>query len=123
MGLTRAIAYLMVVAMFTTLVVMLSLQIGGFRRHRHTSFLVLSIATVSGLFYLTLGVAQRLVPHGIFSVSTVLYLSSVLLLVQMIFGVWGTASLFKSYGRLSAGAGIEASMKTPNNRIERSPRE
>ena len=119
MNLTQVVAYFMAVALFITQIVMLSLQIGGFRRHRHTSFLVLSITTISGLFYLALGLTQRLAPRGIFSVSTVLYLTSALLLTQMILGVWGTASLFKSYGRLSAGVGTAAPVETPNNRMER----
>jgi len=90
-------------AALTTQVVMLTLQVRAFRRHGHQSFFLLSIATVCGVFYLALSFAIAWWLGGWTTAGVALYsVASLLALVQMTLGIWGTASLFRSYGRLAS---------------------
>ncbi len=101
------LARLLLVTPFVFALAYLALQAGAFSRYRHPSFLLLSIATVCGLLQLALQVGFAWWhPHhampGVWFWST-----TVALLLQLTLGLWGTAWLFSSYGRLvSASRGI-----------------
>ena len=98
------LSYFLVATMFATQLTMLTLQVTAHRRHHHRSFLLLSVATVSGLLYLGLpwtfagSLALRATPAAarVYDLT-----AAALLLTQMVLGVWGTASLFRSYASLS----------------------
>ena len=117
----KAFATIIVLLAFVTQLVMLSLQVGAFRRHRHVSFQLLAIATSCGILYVVGDLAFNFAFQKQFASSTFLYVMSAFLVVQMILGVWGTASLFNSYRHLSeVVAGKTSPDKTSNNRMERS---
>jgi protein-S-isoprenylcysteine O-methyltransferase Ste14 len=98
--------YFVLASTFITQLVMVSLQIRAFKRHRHLSFLLLSVATACGLLYIVasqiLGALRGTAfppPLWIFACATVP------LFAQMIVGVWGTVCLFRSYRQLSVATG------------------
>ena len=85
---------------------MLGLQVGASRRHRHRSFVLLSVATVCGIAYLLVGLALKMRLVDIVSLGLPLYyVSAILLVLQMTLGIWGTATLFQSYRELASSKG------------------
>jgi hypothetical protein len=115
------LSYFLIAAVFATQVAMLTLQVRALRRHGHRSFFLLSVATTCGLFYLALSVAKAWWFRESTSADVYLYSgAALLLLTQMAVGVWGTASLFRSYGRLASQRGPAADIAdAPNYRLER----
>jgi hypothetical protein len=88
---------------FRVQLVMLTLQVGAYRRHGHVSFLLLTIGTVCGFLFLTIPYAHRWWDGDGMPVSfTWFVISTMALLAQGVLAVWGTALLFKSYGALAA---------------------
>jgi hypothetical protein len=97
----QALAYFILIAEFITQLVMVWLQSRAFQQHKHVSFLLLLVATSCGLLYIVVGQILGLLRDTIFAPPVwVFALVSMLLFAQMIVGVWGTASLFRSYGQL-----------------------
>jgi hypothetical protein len=95
--------YFVLASTFVTQVAMVSLQMRAFKRHRHVSFLLLSIATACGLFYIVVGQILGALRGTPFAPPLWLFAcATVPLFAQMIVGVWGTVSLFRSYRQLSA---------------------
>jgi len=106
------VAVALTVAAFATQLVMLGLQAGALRRHRHRSFVLLSVATLCGIAFLVIRLVLKVwAPHAVALISTLYYLSVFCLVLQMILGVWGTASLFKSYRDLASAAGQSRSRR------------
>ena len=102
----QALAYLIVVAEFITQLVMVWLQSRAFQQHRHITFLLLSVSTSCGLIYMVAGQILGALRNTIFAPPLCLFASvTILVFAQMIVGVLGTASLFRSYGRLSGASG------------------
>jgi len=94
--------YFVLASTVITQVVMVSLQIGAFKRHRHVSFLLLSGATACGLLYIVVGQILGALRGTPFAPPLWLFAcATVPLFAQMIVGVWGTVSLFRSYRQLS----------------------
>src|SRR5258708_31325986 len=92
-------------ASFASAVVLLVLQLRAFRRHRHVSFALLSASTVGALIYFAIWEIMGLLTYKVLPTPIWLYLcATAFLLFQIIFGMWGTISLFKSYRRLSETA-------------------
>jgi hypothetical protein len=88
-------------ASFASAVVLLVLQLRAFRRHRHVSFALLSASTVGALLYFAIWEIMGLLTYKVLPTPIWLYLcATAFLLFQIIFGMWGTISLFKSYRRL-----------------------
>jgi hypothetical protein len=115
MALSAVARYTLIIAPFIVQIVMLSLQWDAYRRYSHRSFLILSTATVLGLLFLATPYAYRWWNGDGMPISVTAYAAwSAALLLQCILAVWGTASLFRSYGALAAATtrGPEA----PNNR-------
>jgi hypothetical protein len=105
--------YLVLASTFITQLVMVSLQIRAFRRHRHASFLLLSIATASGLFYIVVSQTLGEVRGSAFAPPLWLFACATIpLFAQMIVGVWGTASLFRSYRELSVAPGAVTDVRS-----------
>jgi hypothetical protein len=81
---------------------MLTLQARAFSRHRHMSFLLLSIATICAIIVLAIPFAFRyLFPRAFLSAEWSLVLT-LALVFQVVLGLWGTASLFRSYAQLAS---------------------
>lgn len=90
---------------FTSAVVLLALQIRAFRRHSHLSFALLSVATACGLLYFATAETMSFLAYKALSTPVWLYpCAAAFLVFQLIFGMWGTISLFRSYRRLSEAA-------------------
>jgi len=110
--------YALLTTPFLVQLVMLSLQVGAYRRHGHLSFLLLSVATVCGLLFLSIPSAYRWWNGSGMPISLTWYVIYALaLLAQCVLTLWGTASLFQSYAALAAAVPREsASAEAPNNR-------
>lgn len=95
---------------------MLTLQFRAFRVHRHRSFLLLSVATVSGILYLPYALVASPALRAIPSAESAYHLGSTAFVgLQMFLGAWGTASLFRSYAKLaSSAAALPTDARTPN---------
>jgi hypothetical protein len=102
---------------FTASLILLWLQVSAFRRNRHSSFLLLSIATVFGLIYLVLTVLGGFFLTSLTLRKIVFYSAGISLLTQFVVGVWGTAYLFRTYGQLHDAT--KANAQAPNQRLER----
>src|SRR5271167_4018567 len=97
---------LMQAASFASAVVLLVLQIRAFRRHSHVSFALLSATSVAALLYLVIWQIMALLAYNALPTPLWLYLcATAFFLLQIVFGMWGTVSLFKSYRQLSERVG------------------
>jgi len=97
---------LMQAASFASAVVLLVLQIRAFRRHSHVSFALLSATSVAALLYLIIWQIMALLAYEALPAPLWLYLlATAFFLFQIIFGTWGTISLFKAYRQLSEKVG------------------
>jgi hypothetical protein len=101
-------------------IALLVLQARAFRRHGHRSFLLLVLSTTCGLLYLVSLYALTYlagrgdpVPDSVPALWP--YIATILETGQVVLGLWGTASLFSSYGEL-ASAAAASSQAPPNNR-------
>jgi hypothetical protein len=104
---TAVLSYLAQAASFAAAVVLLVLQLRAFRRHHHLSFALLSVSTVAAvLYFFCWQIVAMLTYKGSSAPVWLNFLSTAFFLIQIIFGLWGTISLFNSYGELSeAGPG------------------
>ena len=98
-------AALMVVATFFTFVVFFWLQLSALRRHGHVSFLLLLIGTGCGLLSAGIAMLGRWLDAATTFPTFFYYVPGLLLLGQMVLGIWGTVLLFQSYGALSDASG------------------
>jgi hypothetical protein len=94
-------AAFMIVATFFTFVVFFWLQLSALRRHGHVSFLLLLIGTGCGLLSAGIGMLGHWLEAPAAFPTLFYYVPGILLLGQMILGIWGTVLLFRSYGALS----------------------
>src|SRR5882757_6104345 len=87
---------------FASAVVLLVLQIRAFRRHSHLSFALLSVSTVCASLYFAIAEIMGFFAYKALPTPAWLYpCGAAFLVFQLIFGMWGTISLFRSYRRLS----------------------
>ena len=102
---SQKLAYFVLASTFITQLVMVWLQVRAYREHKHVSFLLLSIGTTCALLYIVVGQILGFLRDTILAPPLwVFACATAFLFVQMIVGVWGTVSLFKSYGRLASPA-------------------
>jgi hypothetical protein len=94
------IYYTLLIVPYLACFVLLWLQVRAYRRHRHRSFLLLSVGSVSG--FLALVTRQT---YGWLTLSMAWYLAGpVLWLLSVSVGIWGTVALFQSYDEIAASA-------------------
>ena len=94
---------------------LLCLQVWAFRRYRHFSFLLLAISTTAGLFYFGVFGASYFFPVIAAHYLLFFILAACFFAVQVVFGIWGTVALFRSYGAL-----VSANLAgTPNYSLKR----
>jgi len=109
--------YTLLITPFLVHLAMLTLQVGAYRRDRHLSFLVLSVATMCGVIILISTFAIRWWSGSGMPVSSTWYVAlASALLVQGVLTVWGTASLFQSYGALAAA--VPQSVQPSGSRLK-----
>jgi len=83
-------------------IVILYLQLAAYRRNRHSSFVILAVSTVVALACLALMFLPSL---GLMHRSLASYFASVAAYaVYTVLAIWGTVSLFRSYGKLASAA-------------------
>jgi hypothetical protein len=105
MNLIGVVSDVMQAASLASAVVLLVLQIRAFRRHNHISFALLSASTVCALLYFAIWEIMGFLTYKALPSPVWLYpCAAAFLLFQIVFGTWGTISLFKSYRRLSETA-------------------
>jgi hypothetical protein len=98
------VSYVMLAMTLANACALLYLQVAAYRRHHHRSFLLLTFSTLTALLSLGVLVIPHLIPEtrawylGIFITSATFYF------IYAVLGVWGVASLFRSYGALQQGA-------------------
>ena len=114
--------YALLLTPFPVQLVMLILQFEAYRKHGHISFLLLGIATTFGILFLAIPLAY----HWLYGQGWPVFLSwrvaaSLALLAQAVLTVWGTASLFRSYGKLAAAARGSAAVTDASNNRWRGP--
>src|SRR5438132_10027440 len=85
------LARLLLAAPFVFQLAMLALQLRAFAQHRHVSFLLLSIATVCGLFYLSVQVWFLLWHPDKSMHGSWFWVTFVDLCFHYVLGVWGLA--------------------------------
>jgi len=83
-------------------IALLFLQVRALRKHHHHSFRLLALATIVALLSFGVLFVPRLVPKV--SDLSALIASALLYALYAVLGIWGTASLFRSYGALRQGA-------------------
>lgn len=85
-------------------ITVLVLQVAAYREHHHKSFLLLTLSTLMGFVALALMSAPR-VAASLTPDFPALYIgSAVFFAVSASLGVWGVASLFRSYRELRNAA-------------------
>ncbi|MET4615903.1 biotin transporter BioY [Stenotrophomonas sp. 2619] len=91
--------YLSLFALLAQLV-LLGLQLAAYRRHRHASFLVLSLASIIGLAYgVVIGLpyfTASAMPH----VLSLITVGGVIGIAATLLGITGTVLLFRTYREL-----------------------
>ena len=112
MSIESHVSYVLVVAMFLTQAIMFWLQFTASRRHRQRSFVLLWIGTLCGVMYLLLNVMPIATPIAADIETPIFYVSSLLVVVQMVLSIWGTAELFQAYRKLDAHAQINAGLNS-----------
>jgi len=98
------VSYIMQAMTWVNGLALLSLQFTAYRRHHHQSFLLLSVSTVVALIALVLLAIPSYVPELRSWYLTIYIASAVCYFVYAALGLWGTASLFRSYRILREGA-------------------
>jgi hypothetical protein len=83
---------------------LLYLQVVAYRRHHHQSFLLLTYSTLTALLSLGISLIPRFVPDARAWYLEFFIVSAVFYFIYAVLGVWGVASLFRSYGALRQGA-------------------
>ena len=79
---------------------LLCLQIVAFCRYRHFSFFLLAVSSVGGLAYFGLFGASYFFPSIAAYWQLSFILATCFFATQVVFGIWGTVALFRSYGAL-----------------------
>ena len=84
-------------------VVVLSMQVAAYRRHRHQSFFLLSWSTVLAFLATATMATPMFVPAARAWIGSILITGACLQFFYAVLGIWGVASLFRSYAALRQG--------------------
>ena len=83
---------------------LLVFQIAAYREHHHKSFLLLTLSTIAAFSSLALASAPRFFEDLRTVTAALLVGATTLYAIYMFLGIWGVASLFKSYRALRNAA-------------------
>ncbi|WP_092703885.1 hypothetical protein [Rhodanobacter glycinis] len=92
-------------------VILLSLQAEALRRYGHSSFWLLIVGSACAAVYAAIGAIPYFITLSAAALTNLLSIGLAFALVGVIFGVWGTLSLFRRFGqlhRVSIGVSDEA---------------
>lgn len=76
---------------------LLALQVKAYREHRHKSFLLLALSTITAIFSLALAAAPVFFVGLRPEFAALLMGATVLYALYTFLGIWGVVSLFDSY--------------------------
>ncbi|WP_139350336.1 hypothetical protein [Rhodanobacter sp. C03] len=100
MNTLRMIWLATIVLCIGTQVIMFSLQAGALRRYGHRSFCLLGVGSACVAVYAALGAAPYFFTFSASALANLLSIALAFAFIGVIFGVWGTASLFRRFGQL-----------------------
>jgi len=83
--------------------VLLYLQVTAYRHHRHKSFLLLTLSTIVALFSLAVLAVPLFIPDTRAWYAAIFITGTTLYFFYAVLGIWGVASLFRSYDILRQG--------------------
>lgn len=81
-------------------VVLFCLQVGMLYRYKHKSFLLLAIGSTCIGVYSLIEAAPYFIAVSMPTFSVLMFLALALVVIGVVFGVWGTWSLFRRFGWL-----------------------
>jgi hypothetical protein len=84
--------------------VQLAIQVYGLRRTPHRSIAMLSLATCAGLVYLAAGFGVSILPPSSVWVARLAFVVVAAFALQIVLGLWGTASLLREFRRRASVA-------------------
>jgi hypothetical protein len=84
-------------------IVVLSMQVAAYRQHHHQSFLLLSWSTVLALLATATMATPMFVPEAQAWLVSIFVAGACLQFLYAVLGIWGVASLFRSYAALRQG--------------------
>ena len=84
-------------------IAVLSMQVAAYRRHHHQSFLLLSWSTVLALLATGTMATPLFIPEAHAWIGSIFIISACLQFFYAVLGIWGVASLFRSYDALRQG--------------------
>jgi tellurite resistance protein TehA-like permease len=84
-------------------VTVLSMQVAAYRRHHHQSFLLLSLSTVIALLATMTMATPLFIPSAFPLAASIFIAGACLQFCYAVLGIWGVASLFRSYDALRQG--------------------
>lgn len=99
----RVTSDIMLVLNLANALALLYLQVTAYRRHRHKSFLLLTLSTIVALFSLVVLAIPLFTPDARAWYTAIFITGTALYFFYAILGVWGVASLFRSYDILRQG--------------------
>ena len=100
MNSVQMLSTLVVVGAFGMTLTLLWLQAAALRHTRHACFALLVIASLFGLAYLAMSTLRVLWVTSETARNVLFYLDAAALLLQIAFGLWGSAWLFLEFRRL-----------------------
>ena len=98
------VSYVMLAMNLANACVLLFLQVTAYRQHHHRSFLLLTLSTLTALLSLAVLLVPRFVSSAQEFYLSFFIASAAFYFVYAALGIWGVASLFRSYGALRQGA-------------------
>jgi hypothetical protein len=100
----RITGNIMLVLSLANALALLFLQATAYRRHRHQSFFLLTVSTVIALISNVVMALPLFVPAARSWYSSIFITGTILYFIYATLGIWGVASLFRSYGALRQSA-------------------
>jgi biotin transporter BioY len=101
MGRYMTIGRYLSIFMLLTQLVLIGLQVAAYRRHRHASFLVLSLSSIVGLVYSVVVSLPYLTASALPHVTSLITAGAVIFVPAALLGITGTALLFAAYRQLA----------------------
>jgi len=87
-------------------IAVLFMQVAAYRRHHHQSFLLLSLSTVIALLATMTMAIPLFVPGARSWIVSIFIAGACLQFFYAVLGIWGVASLFRSYDVLHKASNI-----------------
>ena len=100
----RIASYVMLSLNLANAAALLWLQVEAYREHHHKSFLLLTLSTITAIFSLAVSSAPLFFERLRADFAALLVAATILYALYVFLGIWGVASLFRSYRDLRNAA-------------------